>query len=362
MTDWIGRARRGAAAGLMSLGLGMGSFAWAGSDDPAAVPPGTLGLAIGMDSIRWLDAPARDRIFGEYAASGAAWLRVDLDWSVVQADGPASYDWSAMDAYVALAHESGARLLPVVSFAPRWLDGGVAPATPEAVAAYAGFLRAAVARYAPRGVRAWEIWNEPNLAGFWAPEPDPDAYARLLASAYAAVKESDADAVVILGGLSPAAQTGPAGGPVDHVAAVDFLARVYETGGAGAFDALGFHPYTWPRMPDSWLPWNGWSMMAGPIRELMTAHGDAGKRIWITEYGAPTSPDGVSEPDQAEMLARAVRLARSSPWAGPLLWYSYQDLGTDPGESEDWYGLLRHDGDPKPAFFTFQEQARTGPR
>lgn len=359
MTGWFDWVRRCVAAALCAA-VCHGGLARAAADDPAAVPAGTLGLSLGINSIRGLDAPALRAAFEGYAATGAAWLRVDLDWSVVQAAGPESYDWTEMDGYVALAEAFGLRLLPVVSFAPRWLDGGAAPANPAAVAAYADFLGAAVVRYQPRGIRSWEIWNEPNLAGFWAPAPDPAAYARLLVAAYAAVKTADPGAVVISGGLSPAPDTGPAKGPVVHFAAVDFLGRVYEAGGAGAFDALGFHPYSWPRMPDTWLPWSGWSMMEGAIRELMTAHGDGNKRIWLTEYGAPTGGEGVSEADQAEMLARAVRLARGAPWAGPLFWYSYQDLGTDPGESEDWFGLLRHDGDPKPAFFTFRERARPG--
>ena len=321
-------------------------------------PAGQLGFSIGSDSLRGLDASARRAFFRNAAATGAAWLRVALDWSIVQRAGPGRYDWSEMDANVMLARETGTRLLPVVSFAPPWLEGGAAPATSEAVAAYADFLRAAVARYRSFGIRAWEIWNEPNLEGFWAPAPDAAAYARLLTAAYAAVKEADPGALVISGGLSPAPSTGPEGGAPAHVAAVDFLADVYANGGAGSFDALGFHPYSWPRMPDTWLPWSGWSMMEGPIRALMIAHGDGEKRIWLTEYGAPTNGEGVSEANQAEMLVRAVRLARSASWAGPLFWYSYQDLGTNPEESEDWYGLLRHDGDPKPALPRFERLVR----
>lgn len=359
MTGWLERGRRCIAVALC-LAACHGAGVRAAAEDAVAVPSGTLGLSIGINSIRGLDASALSETFRGYAATGTRWVRVDLDWSVIQAAGPESYDWSEMDAYVALANELGLRLLPVVSFAPRWLDGGVAPANAGAIAAYTDFLRAAIARYQPRGIRSWEIWNEPNLAGFWAPTPDPAAYTRLLIAAYAAVKAADPGAIVISGGLSPAPGTGPAGGPVVYFAAVDFLTKVYEAGGGGGFDALGFHPYSWPRMPDTWLPWSGWSMMEGPIRSLMTENGDGAKQIWLTEYGAPTGGEGVSEADQAEMLARAVSLARNAPWAGPIFWYSYQDLGTNPGESEDWFGLLRHDGNPKPAFFTFQKQARSG--
>ena len=354
----MGRLGRGIAAALVLLVWCGGAAAQA--EPPGEPAPGELGLSIGIASIRGLGGLDLGEAFQGYARTGATWVRVDLDWSVVQAAGPDSYDWSAMDSHVALARGAGLRLLPVVSFSPRWLDGGAAPATPAAVEAYARFLGAAVARYRPLGIRAWEIWNEPNLSGFWAPAPDPVAYARLLAAAHAAVKAADPGALVISGGLSPAPGTGPDGGPIAHFGATAFLESVYANGAAGTFDALCFHPYSWPRMPDTLIPWSGWSMMAGPIRDLMVAHGDGAKRIWMTEYGAPTAAGGVDEAGQAEMLRRAVGLARGEAWAGPLFWYSFRDLGTDPGESEDWYGLLRHDGTPKPALATFRELAAPG--
>lgn len=358
MVDWSKVAKLGLAT-MVATATGWAAAADGGGNTAIAkdIVPGELGLSIGMDSIRGLEALDLNDLFRGYAKAGATWVRLDLDWSVVQAAGPDSYDWSAMDRYVALARGVDLRLLPVVSFSPKWLNGGAAPADPAAVAAYAKFLGKAVDRYRPQGIRAWEIWNEPNLSGFWGPSPDPAAYARLLVAAYAAVKAADAEALVISGGLSPSPSTGPDGGSVARYAAVDFLKSVYDNGAAGSFDALGFHPYSWPRMPDTWIPWSGWPMMEGPIRSLMVAHGDGDKRIWLTEYGAPTNADGLSEDDQATMLRRAVELARGHDWAGPLLWYSYQDLGTDPGESEHWFGLLRHDGNPKPAFVTFQSLA-----
>lgn len=50
--------------------------------------------------------------------------------------------------------------------------------------------------------------------------------------------------------------------------------------------------------------------MTGPIRDLMTAHGDGGKKIWITEFGAPTNPGGVTEATQAEILRQGAEKAR----------------------------------------------------
>lgn len=252
MVNWSKAARLGIAT------LAISATGWvAGADDmgkalvAGQVMPGELGLSIGQNSLRGLGALDLNDLFRGYAKSGARWVRVDLNWSEVQAAGPDSYDWSVMDSYVALARSLDLRLLPVVSFSPAWLDGGASPANPKAVAAYAKFLGEAVNRYSPQGIRAWEIWNEPNLAGAWAPAPDPVAYAGLLVAAYASVKAADDAALVISGGLSPAARTGSKDGKLDHIAAVDFLGAMYDAGAAGSFDALGFHPYSWPRMPDT---------------------------------------------------------------------------------------------------------------
>ena len=54
------------------------------------------------------------------------------------------------------------------------------------------FVRATLRRYPE--VRAVEVWNEPNLARFWAPRPDPERYAMLLRAAFAGVRAAGSDA------------------------------------------------------------------------------------------------------------------------------------------------------------------------
>lgn len=39
---------------------------------------------------------------------------------------------------------------------------------------------------------------------------------------------------------------------------------------------------------------------------------------------------------------------------GPLIWYAYNDGGTDPGDSEANFGIVRNDFSPKPALVAFQ--------
>jgi hypothetical protein len=136
----------------------------------------------------------------------------------------------------------------------------------------------------------------------------------------------------------------------------DWLAAMYDEGLQGNFDAISVHPYTDPDLPGEDVPAAySWLEMAGPwddrtpsMRELMVDHGDGARRIWITEYAAPTGGDlgtPVSEARQAEILGRATELAQSYPWLGGFLWYSVRDA-LDGGEQ---FGVLRSDWSPKPS-------------
>jgi hypothetical protein len=110
---------------------------------------------------------------------------------------------------------------------------------------------------------------------------------------------------------------------------------------------------------------------------VLASCGASDKKIWLTEYGAPTngpgagatvtnynlnaSPDHVDEALQAQMATDSVALATASPVVGALFWYSYQDLGTDPSTTENFYGLRRFDGSPKPAYSAFQTAIAQAP-
>jgi hypothetical protein len=288
-------------------------------------------------------------------ALGATWLRVDFPWSEIQSAGPESYNTAPWDAIVRAASAHHIAILGVIDYCPSWANGGQGqfypPTKPAAFATFSAFL---ATRYAPLGVHAWEIWNEPNGGTFWLPAADPVGYTNLLIAAYPAIKGVDATATVISGGLAPAADGGASLSPMT------FLANMYAAGAGPWFDAVGDHPYTFPALPnavDGSAYW--WSeMFTGPknLRSTMIANGDAQKRIWLTEFGAPTNGahGSVSEERQAKMAEVAYALQKTYAWAGPLFWYTYRDGGTDPKVQEDWFGLIRHDGSHKPAYAAYK--------
>jgi len=283
---------------------------------------------------------------------GITSIRLDADWAAVQPSGPGTFDWRQLDQVVHSVRAAGLSVDLIIDGCPPW--AAVASARddpspqPASAAHYARWAAEVGARYASEGVNMFEIWNEPNNAVSWQPAPNPAAYTADLVAAYSAIKKVDPSAFIISGGLAP----GPTyGGNYDPVA---FLKAMYADGAKGSFDALGFHPYSYPAPPDTYEAWSGWSQMADTepsLRSVMTSNGDAHKPIWITEFGAPSGgPGGVGNAAQATAFSQAIAQADKTTWIGAFYIYSWQDRGTDPGNVQDWFGLLTAAGSPKPAY------------
>jgi hypothetical protein len=283
---------------------------------------------------------------------GITSIRLDADWAAVQPGGPGMFNWGSLDQVVHSIRAAGLSVDLIIDGCPPWAAvpsaRGPSSAQPASPTQYATWAAEVAARYAPEGVDLYEIWNEPNNSAFWHPEPNPAAYTADLVSAYAAIKKVDPSAFIISGGLAP----GPSYD--SNISPVDFLKAMYANGAKGSFDALGFHPYSYPALPDTYKPWSGWSQMANTkpsLRSVMTSNGDADKQIWITEFGAPSGgPGGVGNAAQATAFRQAIARAEKTTWIGALYIYSWQDLGTDPRNVQDWFGLLTATGSPKPAY------------
>ena len=84
----------------------------------------------------------------------------------------------------------------------------------------------------------------------------------------------------------------------------------------------------------------------------MTLNGDGDKKVWLTEFGAPTSApsaDGVSQQEQAKQITDLLAGAAATGRSGPALIYSIRDIDSaNPDDREDNFGaLLTMDWQPK---------------
>jgi polysaccharide biosynthesis protein PslG len=320
-----------------------------------------FGVAAG-GNMHNLSAADLARELDTYRKGGADWIRIDVNWELIQRGGPTSYDWGSFDRVVTAATARGLRVLATILYTPSWArpagtDGTYAPTD---LSAYASFCAAAVGHYAPLGVHTWEIWNEPNIF-FWRPAPDPVRYAQMLKLAYPAIKRADSSAFVISAGLSPFGAYGEARG--NFMNPLNFLERMYAAGAGGSFDALGWHPYNFSGI--FFHPASAWSQVTDTgvsARSIMVAHGDAAKQIWGTEFGAPTGTSSGAVSDGAQAQLVTVGYAKWKTWSftGPLFWFSFRDAGTNPGDRDQNFGLVRHDFSPKPSFGAYQAAAAAG--
>jgi polysaccharide biosynthesis protein PslG len=319
-----------------------------------------LGVADG-GNLQALAAPDRVRYLDALKSVGAGWIRIGIYWAAVQHRGPTSYDWAPFDRAVKAARRRGLKILGTIVYAPAWARAQGAPSTapPADPAAFAAFAGRVARHFGPRGVHAYEIWNEPNIAGFWAGGPDPARYTQLLRAAYPAIKRADRRATVVSGGLSPYAAYGGSDG--QHMNPLTFLERMYANGARGSMDAVGWHPYNFP-WGLGYYAWSAWSQMyatSPSARSIMEANGDGKKKIWATEWGAPTgsSSQSMSETAQAELVRAGLTRLEAWSWAGPSFLYYFRDKGTNLSDREQNFGLVHYDWSPKPAYAAFRSVA-----
>jgi hypothetical protein len=319
----------------------------------APILSGAKGLSIQHleDPSVWTDAQA-DAALDDAKAIGTQWIRLGVSWRQVQPSGPDSWDFTFPDKMIPKILSRGMNVLVQLEVpTPNWAlpTGSTNPLSlpTDNTAAFENFATAMAQRYSPLGVHSWEIYNEMNFKYTAA------QYGPVLRAAHAGIHEIDPNATVMVGGLATSDATSLEG-------PIPFVQSLYSHGYGPDFDAVAMHPYTWIR-PFTYNNITNWSQMADTspsVHSVMAANGDADKQIWITEFGFNTwsaTDSKATEANQALWVQEAYSRAQTYDWAGPLFWYSYRDDGTAHTTSENFFGLLRYDLSPKPAYFGYQD-------
>ena len=302
----------------------------------------------------WTPESIRLRELDEMKRLGVKLVRMDAPWGNIEVSNDV-WTFKKIDSQVnaVLARDMTPLLVPTYC-TPAWANsdaGCYAP--PRDAEEYGEFVGHLVARYAPKGVHYYEIWNEPNSSAFFRPEPDVAKYTQMLKSAYTNAHAQDASALVICCALSWGADDEP----------VAFIKGVYSNGGHGYFDAVSVHPYTFLARVAQ-FPNTVWPGSTDDVYELMTNNGDRRLKIWATEFGAPSGPstgctDGCSELNQREAVIEAVDRwgGRHSfgSYLGPLFIYHFRDECTDGTRFECFFGLIRNDWTQKPAYSAYRD-------
>lgn len=290
---------------------------------------GTRWPAVGFGSWRLWDA-------------GVAWP--DLE--------PARGRWefARLDRYVAMARLAGVEILLPLGLSPAWASArpqersSYAPgnaAEPRDMADWRNYVRTVAQRYQGR-IRDFEIWNEPNEAGFFT--GSPQKLVELTCAAYAELKAVSGDNRLV----SPAM----IGAGREPQLLEDFL----RLGGSRCIDRVGYHFYVPKGAPEATLP------LVMRVREAMKRGGAENLPLWNTEAGwwienadgtSETAADRrwyrVSAKESAAYVARALLVGRAAGLER-YFWYAWDNTSL---------GLIEpSSGAPKPGAVAFGTVAR----
>jgi polysaccharide biosynthesis protein PslG len=296
--------------------------------------------------------------------AGVTVVRVPFIWSRIE-PFPGILDFSQEDIVVGAAAKAGLDVLPFVIDAPAFLSVSMPLGyvrLPANAADLGVFAARVVHRYGPGGsfwaehpdlpahpIRAWQVWNEPNLVHNWYPRPDAAAYALLLKAAAAAIHVADPGAQVLAAGM-PDSDNG--------VPFEEYVSGLYAAGAQESFDAFALNA----NAPTA----QGTIDLVRYVRGLLDAHGDT-RPFDVTEFGwssgGPDKPQRTSEDGQAQNIGAVIRTLgteRDQLRLQRLIEFSWRDREVAAGMKDQWpyyTGLLRADASPKPALEAFHEAA-----
>jgi hypothetical protein len=347
---------------------------------PAATASAAKQMPIGFfDDVSFRFSPERQANLAQAASAGASVIHTTANWAAIAPTRPSSalngddpaYHLADLDELVASAGRYGLRVMIDVTGSPKWANGGHTPNyMPKKLADFGNFVRMLSTRYngrtAGKGyVGLWSIWNEPNLQQFLYPQYSGKKivsaanYAKLLKTAYAAIKASNPNAKVAAGETSAQGRDKPLPGASETVAPGTFAKLLAQQKGL-KFDAWAHHPY--PTSPSA-KPLEKVRYPNVTLSQLSKFEKDLKSwfhravPVWITEYGHETKPGekrGVSNATQAAYAKQALNFVRADPNVQMFIWFTFRDSAGNPWQS----GLESPSGAHKPSFAAFSSLAR----
>lgn len=252
------------------------------------------------------------------------------------------------------------------------------PIAEEHFSTFAKFMEDVVLRYSqpPYNIRYYEIGNEPDVGigvvkgnsvfGCWGDRADPNFgggyYAEMLKVVYPAIKATNPDAQVLIGGLLM--DCDPSNPPEGKTCQeTKFFEGILENGGGDYFDIVSYHAYVGYSNEAAFDErWIGWEERGGVIlgkldylKELLEKYGFE-KQIFLTE-SSMTCPDWnkaeCTNPGEAFYQTQAQFVPRLylRNWAHGIdgtIWYQFDGPGWRYG------GLAGPIRNPKPSLSAFQ--------
>jgi hypothetical protein len=355
----------------------------------AAAAPAFADLSVGVaDDGGKLGSDGGLWFLGQMREAGLQENRITIGWDP---DQPAAIrEKEQLDRYVANATAAGIRLVVLISpTRARALTG-----SPSARSDFVRFV-VQVARTYPQ-VKEIGVGNEPNQPRFWQPQFSNSgkslacgAYERVLAQAYDALKEVDANITVIGVSLSPRGNDNPlasVNGSTSPVRCIRELGIAYRASGRRRpiMDELAFHPhpnsyadgyrvgYRWPNAGTSNLGrikqaiWDAFNRTGQPtfaeagkpvfkaaLPPLRVRLNEVGWQVGIPDssmhayYGRESVARLADERSQADIYSALVPYFACDASVRSMLYYGLVD---EPDLDRWQAGMIRADGTRRPSY------------
>lgn len=313
--------------------------------------------------LQWFPIEMARKQVKQLQALGLSWVRLGLHWMLMEPqEGQVKLE--VIDATMALVKEAGLRSITYLVGTPRWASV-VAKGDkyeqyfdkfpPRDPVIYAQRIVALAQRY-PQ-VDVWQVWNEPNILGFWAPKPDPEGYGRMLLASVQGLRATVPTKPIAMAGMAYFSEMGGGQGLM-----IEALGKL------GAFNlnvVVAYHPYT-ATAEGSQADARDFVKRVQHGHQWLRAAGV--KQIWSTEWGwssykGPVEEQPiVGEEGQADHTLRRLALMAALDYDRIFL-FTLSDLDKRASVRDQSYGLLRENGEPKPVYFALQRFLQIcGPR
>jgi GH35 family endo-1,4-beta-xylanase len=310
------------------------------------------GYGVSLGAVR--DATVMPGAIQLAGQAGIGWLRISISYNLLKptVSSPYRFEEAGYDAQIAATRKSGLQILATLAYVPGWNSTappnpppGVDPShfPPADYNAWADYVYQTVSRY-KNDIHSWEVWNEPDLQGFW--HGTPQQYAELLAVSYQAIKRADPNAKVLLGGLAMGEEAGP------------FLSAILGDArypAAQYFDIMNVHSYSPKEIARQKIE---------AVRSILSQYGASAKPLWITESGYSSDPARQTHPGfccgleaQAVWLRDMIPFLLGDVGAQKVFWFQLYDYPPDFTTDAQFknHGLLDWQGNPKPSYLAYRD-------
>ncbi|HEX2126434.1 MAG TPA: hypothetical protein VHF45_07750 [Thermoleophilaceae bacterium] len=277
----------------------------------------------------------RERAFRYARAIGVTRLRVNANWAYSMPTAqskarrkPNQVQWTfyGLDSLIDAAAKHGIRVhLSLTGPAPRWASGNRRISGYRPNTRYFSEFASTLAAHVKGRVDRFSIWNEPNWRTWLGPQTRaPALYRSLYQRGYAAIKEADPSAKVLIGETSPYARNGYSMAPIAflrRLACVDKRWRRVRRCPVLRADGYAHHPYDFRNAPSYRYPGADNATM-GTLSNLTRALDRLSRRgalrfsgggrmpLYLTEFGYFAAGDRALPPRQrSRYLAQAFQMA-----------------------------------------------------